>query len=487
MSIYIPKRYVVAVLGHFAIFIMYTMRANLSVALVAMVKTSKLHNKVLNNECKQDFYKNETKHHDGEFTWSESQQGVILSSFFYGYLLIQFAGGVFANKFGAKYVFGIGLFVTSILSLLTPVAARTNLYFLIFTRALSGVSQGVSFSCIHYLISQWSPPSDRTKFLGYTFGGMYTGTIFAVVVSGMLVASFGWPSVFYFFGIMGLVLLLFWMFLVFNNPDEHPYISDDEKRFLEESLQKCSSDTKIAKIPYFSMFTSIHVWAIVVAHFANNWVWYFILTDMPSYFRDILNFDVKQNGFFSALPFFATFAAFQISTLVSDFIRKKKCSTACTRRVMSLTGSYLSALFLILEGYSSCSNVVWSVACMVLINTFLGVNNSSFLINHLDISPRFGALLIGISNTAGTLAGCISPFVTGVLINKNPSSAQYKKVFLISAVISFIGGTIFSIFVSGDVQPWNNLSSKDDEKESKKLINKDSKVSYSTCNNEVDV
>ena len=49
-------------MAHLGMFIMYSMRANMSVALVAMVKTSKIHNQVINRECKSDILKNETKH-----------------------------------------------------------------------------------------------------------------------------------------------------------------------------------------------------------------------------------------------------------------------------------------------------------------------------------------------------------------------------------------------------------------------------------------
>ena len=54
---------------------------------------------------------------------------------------MQLPSSILGNKFGAKYVFGIGLLVTSVLSLLTPIIARTNLYLLIAVRALSGFSQ----------------------------------------------------------------------------------------------------------------------------------------------------------------------------------------------------------------------------------------------------------------------------------------------------------------------------------------------------------
>ena len=54
----------------------YAMRVNLSVAIVYMVNNTALHNTSTNTK-------------DGHFLWDESQQGIILGMFFYGYVVTQ--------------------------------------------------------------------------------------------------------------------------------------------------------------------------------------------------------------------------------------------------------------------------------------------------------------------------------------------------------------------------------------------------------------
>ena len=54
-----------------------------------------------------------------KYDWSESQQGLILGSFFYGYITTQLLGGWLADRFGAKILYGGGVACTAVLTILT--------------------------------------------------------------------------------------------------------------------------------------------------------------------------------------------------------------------------------------------------------------------------------------------------------------------------------------------------------------------------------
>ena len=64
--------------------------------------------------------------------------GQILAAFFYGYIITQIPGGLLAQKIGGRWVFGIGIAMTAVLTLLTPIAAYTRVELLILVRALEG-------------------------------------------------------------------------------------------------------------------------------------------------------------------------------------------------------------------------------------------------------------------------------------------------------------------------------------------------------------
>lgn len=129
-----------------ALFLVYSLRVNLSVAIVAMAKRDNTSDIPVNNECPASnhstFNSSANLYEEtGEFDWDEKTKGVILGAFFYGYILTQIAGGRFAELFGGKWLLGGGVFCTSIFTFLLPFAARWNFSALIATRVIAGIGE----------------------------------------------------------------------------------------------------------------------------------------------------------------------------------------------------------------------------------------------------------------------------------------------------------------------------------------------------------
>ena len=67
--------------------------------------------------------------------------GLILGSFFYGYIFTQLPGGWLGARFGGKNLFGFGVLTTSVLTMFTPLAARHSVGTLIAVRILEGLGE----------------------------------------------------------------------------------------------------------------------------------------------------------------------------------------------------------------------------------------------------------------------------------------------------------------------------------------------------------
>ena len=104
--------------------------------------------------------------------------------FFYGYVLTQVPGGRLAELFGGKWLFGIGknkshmvvllvcfnaiiigILVTAVFTLLTPLAAKHSLYLLYAVRIIEGLGEGVTFPAMLAMLARWSAPQERSRFL----------------------------------------------------------------------------------------------------------------------------------------------------------------------------------------------------------------------------------------------------------------------------------------------------------------------------------
>ncbi|CAL1262078.1 unnamed protein product, partial [Larinioides sclopetarius] len=116
-------------------------------------------------ECPELINYESQKYHEykGEqHNWDSRTQGIILGAFYYGYFITQLPGGIMAEKFSAKWVFGLGILITAICSLLTPLAASMGKASMIAARILGGLAQGVAFPAITVIISKWSPKAERS-------------------------------------------------------------------------------------------------------------------------------------------------------------------------------------------------------------------------------------------------------------------------------------------------------------------------------------
>jgi len=245
-----------AVLGFLGFVASYAMRVNLSFAIVAMVNTTSSQSLAL-NVC-SSLLPNQTglgdaggpsqKLSEGEFNWSGEEQGLILGSFFYGYVVTQVPGGILASRIGGKWPFGIGMLITAIFSLVTPLAARTGKGALIFVRVIQGLGEGVTNPSMHALLAKWAPPLERSKLGAFVYAGTQIGTVLAMPLSGALISwnvAGGWPSVFYVFGLLGILWFVAWALFVHDSPQSHPSISPKELSYITHSLGNSKVSTNL--------------------------------------------------------------------------------------------------------------------------------------------------------------------------------------------------------------------------------------------------
>ncbi|KAK7862498.1 hypothetical protein R5R35_005921 [Gryllus longicercus] len=433
------RRYVVVLLAFLGFFNVYALRVNLSVAIVAMTA-----NRTVVSE-------NGTLEYEQEFAWDSKMQGLLLSAFFWGYLVTQIPGGWLAARVGGNRLFGFGLAATALLTLLTPPLARAGAYWLLALRVAEGLFEGVTFPCMHAVWARWAPPLERSRMTAIAFSGSYVGTVVAMPVCGLLANTVGWPSIFYVFGALCLAWFAVWWAVVAESPEKDPRIQPDELKYLQEVLGPDHSHKKISH-PWKKFLTSMPVWAIVVAHFCENWGFYTLLTQLPSFMKDTLHFDLKQAGFMSGLPYLAMAIVLQIAGQLADVLRERRILTTTQVRRLFNCGAFLGqTVFMLLA--TALPSPAAVVACLTAAVGCGAFALAGYGVNHLDIAPQHASVLMGLSNTVATLPGIISPTVTGFLVQHH-SAEEWKSVFYISSGIYLVGVIVYGLFASGEVQSW---------------------------------
>lgn len=173
--------------------------------------------------------------------------------------------------------------MTAVLTLLTPLAANAGVPVLIAIRVIEGIAEGVTFPCIHAVWARWAPPKERSRMASTAFAGNYAGTVVAMPLSGLLATAYGWESLFYVFGAIGCIWFVAWMLIVREGPDQDRFIDADELRYIEATLQQQGKQKVV--YPWKAIFTSPAVYAICASHFSENWGFYTLLTQLPTFLK----------------------------------------------------------------------------------------------------------------------------------------------------------------------------------------------------------
>ncbi|KAF4091694.1 hypothetical protein AMELA_G00039370 [Ameiurus melas] len=449
----LPKRYIIAILSGLGFCISFGIRCNLGVAIVEMVNNNTVY---INGTAVMQ---------PAQFNWDPETVGLIHGSFFWGYIVTQIPGGFISNKLAANRVFGAAIFLTSILNMFIPSAARAHYGCVLFVRILQGLVEGVTYPACHGMWSKWAPPLERSRLATTSFCGSYAGAVIAMPLAGVLVQYVGWPSVFYIYGVFGIIWYTFWLLLAYESPAVHPTISEEERTYIEttigEGVNLMSAIEKF-KTPWRRFFTSMPVYAIIVANFCRSWTFYLLLISQPAYFEEVFGFPISKVGILSAVPHMVMTIIVPIGGQLADFLRSHKIlSTTTVRKIMNCGGFGMEATLLLVVGFSHTRGV--AISFLVLAVGFSGFAISGFNVNHLDIAPRYASILMGISNGVGTLSGMVCPLIVGAL-TKHKTRREWQNVFVIASMVHYCGVIFYAIFASGEKQDWADPESTSEEK-----------------------
>uniref|UniRef100_A0A1D5REA2 Solute carrier family 17 member 8 n=1 Tax=Macaca mulatta TaxID=9544 RepID=A0A1D5REA2_MACMU len=411
----LPKRYIIAIMSGLGFCISFGIRCNLGVAIVEMVNNSTV------------YVDGKPEIQTAQFNWDPETVGLIHGSFFWGYIMTQIPGGFISNKFAANRVFGAAIFLTSTLNMFIPAAARVHYGCVMCVRILQGLVEGVTYPACHGMWSKWAPPLERSRLATTSFCGSYAGAVVAMPLAGVLVQYIGWSSVFYIYGMFGIIWYMFWLLQAYECPAAHPTISNEEKTYIETSIGEGASVVSLSKFstPWKRFFTSLPVYAIIVANFCRSWTFYLLLISQPAYFEEVFGFAISKVGLLSAVPHMVMTIVVPIGGQLADYLRSRQIlTTTAVRKIMNCGG---------------------------------------FNVNHLDIAPRYASILMGISNGVGTLSGMVCPLIVGAM-TRHKTREEWQNVFLIAALVHYSGVIFYGVFASGEKQEWADPENLSEEK-----------------------
>lgn len=376
-----------------------------------------------------------------EMGWAEGAQGIVQSAFLWGYVSTQLVGGTLADRFGGKRVMAWGMVFFSVSSMLLPLVAITPLTkslgvvfpAVLLSRFLVGLGEGVALPSVNNMMARNIDIRQRASAIGGMFTGFHSGNLVGLLLSPVLLESFGWRSVFYTFGALGLPMAAIWNAVV---PDHRP--SKGASRSTESSTD--------SSVSIRALLSSPAVWAIITANVINHFGYFIYLNWMPTYFYKVLGMNLRASSFMSFVPWLVMAMGSVTTGIVTDLLINSGFDRTRMRKIVqsiALLGTVIPLLALSF-GNLNASQALLALTCS------LGLTSvGQFTANISEVAPTNAGKLFGLSNTFGCFSGIAGVSVAGFVVEKTGS---FGSIFLMTAMLNVLGAIVWNLFATAERQ-----------------------------------
>lgn len=384
-----------------------------------------------------------------ELGLSPVQTGYILSAFAWAYVIAQIPGGALLDRFGTKRIYAGAILLWSILTALQGltglIAGASVLGTLFALRFLVGLAEAPSFPGNARLVAAWFPGAERGTASAIFNSAQYFSLVAFAPLMGWLVHSFGWRSVFWVMGALGLVATAVFARYI-HSPVRHPSVNAAELALIEAGGGLIRmEEAVVARARTFTwnnvrqLLANRMLLGIYLGQYCINVLTYFFVTWFPIYLVRERGLNIMEAGFAAALPALCGFAGGLVGGYASDLLLRRTGSIDLARKAPLVAGMALATLII------GCVFVDSEALVIVLMSAAFfgkGVASLGWAVMS-DVAPKqLAGLTSGVFNMFGNVAGIVTPIVIGYIVGATGS---------FDLALVFVGAhcllTIFSFLV----------------------------------------
>jgi MFS transporter, ACS family, D-galactonate transporter len=333
------------------------------------------------------------------FPISAAASGILLSSFFWVYTLLQTPAGWLVDRFGLKWPYAAGLFLWSAVSAATALVSSLN--GLIVMRIVLGIGESiVTPASMRYLRDNFAE-HERGLPIGIYFSGTKYGPAIGAPIATYLVLSYGWRWMFVLNGALCILWLVPWLLFVRN---------DRKSSHVQEES---------ASVSWGAIFGSPLMWGTCVATFCYMYFVYFCMTWMPTYFKERFGLSLTASGWFTFMSFGGMATVAILAGWAADRLIVRGRNPVTIRKMFTIVG-FVLAFSEVFAAFSHSTAVTLFLAVFSL--SGLGLATANYWALTQTLTPASAsARVAGIQNTAANVAGIAAPWITGILVQRTGS------------------------------------------------------------------
>jgi MFS transporter, ACS family, hexuronate transporter len=380
-----------------------------------------------------------------DLNFSHAQMGIVFSSFFIGYALFNFVGGVLSDKVGAKRVFGTAMGLWSIFCGATALASGIGS--LIVLRVLFGMGEGPFSSSNSKMVNNWFPRREVASAIGVISSGTPLGGALAGPVVGFMAVQFGWRWAFVAIMLLGLLWLVFWAATTTEHPHENARVTPDEIELIragqaDEHAIAHSADGERFGLRHF--LKKPIILATAFAFFSYNYVLFFFLSWFPTYLTEAHHLSLRDMSFATVIPWLLGSIGLAAGGFISDFILRLTGKPLLSRKIV--LGSCLGAAAVCVALAGRVASTQGAVALMSISIFFLYVTGAVYWAVIQDTVPREHVGGVGgFVHLLANLAGVIGPAVTGFIVEA--THGNYTSAFVLAGAIAVLGAVCSLVWI----------------------------------------
>ncbi len=357
-----------------------------------------------------------------DFRFQPDAMGMLLSAFFWTYAPMQIVSGWLVDRFNVNHVYAAGFFVWSIATLIT--GSISTAAELLLLRLILGVGESVAYPAYSKIISANFPEHHRGLANGLIDAGSKIGPAVGVLLGGLFMAQAGWRVFFWAMGFASLLWLVPWFI----------WAPKDQVAELIDKLPTPS----IGRILSFRA-----AWGNYMGLLCANYVWYFIVLWLPTYFVNERHYSPSQMAILGSLPFWSVAAASSVGGWLADRVIVRGGQPVRVRKTFIAGGLLFSTLILpaAMVKEQTVSLILLSLGCFA----FGFFSSNHWALAQTLSGPLASGKWTGLANALGNIPGILAPWFTGWVVRE---TGEFYYAFLVCAVFAVLGSFFYVVVIN---------------------------------------
>lgn len=365
---------------------------------------------------------------------------LIISAFMIAYAVGQGVSGKFFDWLGTRISFVITIVFWSIACGLHSIAQGLTSFSVV--RALLGFSEAGNWPGATKSNAEWFPTRERALAQGIFNAGASLGAVLSAPVIAGLYLLVGWRLTFIVIAALGILWVIPWLFVNRAKPEEHPWLTDEERNHILGNEAGAGSGSADADRPLSirELLSFRQSWSVIASRFFIDPIWWLFVNWLPIYLAEQFGFDIKQIGLFAWVPYVGAAGGSLFGGWLSGHLIHRGWTINAARKWTIVIGGAIMAPLLVASAFAADPLTAVLMIAVALFGYQIVINNIQTLPADFFSGKSVGTLA-GLGGMSAVLGVLVTTWMVPVI-----TQTSYVLFFFLAAMLVPLGTFMVFLF-----------------------------------------